>query len=86
MAIVQHRRGTSADLEALDPLLEEGEIVVDLTCLRLKVGDGVRHWNDLPYVNIGECSDSSSSSSSSNSSSSSSSSSLSSSSSSSSEG
>jgi hypothetical protein len=73
MAIVQHRRGTAADLAALNPLLQEGELLVELDCFRFKIGDGVRRWNALPYLNAGDCAGNSSSSSSSSSRSSSSS-------------
>ena len=51
MAIqLQLRRGTTAEWEADDPILAEGELGLDLTIMRIKVGDGSNHWTDLDYV------------------------------------
>ena len=50
MATLQHRRGNAAALTSVNPLLAEGEIMIELDCGRLKIGDGVNYWNDLPYV------------------------------------
>ena len=44
------RRGTLAAFTENNPLLYYGEpsFVVDVN--KIKVGDGVRYWNDLPYL------------------------------------
>ena len=44
------KRGTAARWAEVNPVLEQGEpgFVYDLN--KLKVGDGVTHWNDLPYI------------------------------------
>jgi hypothetical protein len=43
------RRGTSGAWMAADPVLLEGEPGVETDTDRLKVGDGVRRWSELPY-------------------------------------
>ena len=51
MAIqLQLRRGTTAEWTAGNPILAEGELALDLTIMRIKIGDGVNHWLDLDYV------------------------------------
>lgn len=42
------RRGTQVDWGLEDPILSEGEVVVDKTRQRLFLGDGVTAWSDLP--------------------------------------
>lgn len=51
------RRGTLEAFETNNPLLYYGEpsFVVDIN--KVKIGDGVRLWNDLPYLYGGEDSD-----------------------------
>jgi len=49
MATLQHRRGNAADLAYINPLPAEGELMIELDCGRIKIGDGIRNWNDLPY-------------------------------------
>lgn len=44
------RRDTSLNFENINPALHQGEIGMDLTARRMKVGDGFNNWNDLPYV------------------------------------
>ena len=44
------RRDTSTNWEATNPALHQGEIGMDLTNKRMKVGDGFNNWVDLPYV------------------------------------
>lgn len=50
MATIQLKRGTAEALARVNPILAEGEpgFVIDEN--RLKIGDGVTSWNDLPYV------------------------------------
>jgi hypothetical protein len=44
------RRDTSTQWSQINPALHQGEIGMDLTNKRMKVGDGFSNWNDLPYV------------------------------------
>ena len=50
MATIQFKRGTAARWAELNLVLEAGQpgFVTDEN--RLKIGDGVTAWNDLPYV------------------------------------
>lgn len=50
MATIQLKRGTAEALARVNPVLAAGEpgFVTDEN--RLKIGDGVTHWNDLPYI------------------------------------
>lgn len=45
------RRGYAARWAEVNPILEEGEPGWALDTYILKIGDGVRAWNDLPAVN-----------------------------------
>lgn len=47
---IQFKRGTSSRWSELNLILEAGQpgFVIDEN--RLKIGDGVTAWNDLPYV------------------------------------
>ena len=49
MATIQLKRGTAEALARVNPVLAAGEpgFVTDEN--RLKIGDGVTAWNDLPY-------------------------------------
>lgn len=47
---IQHRRDTSANWSSNNPILSEGEIGIDITNNRIKIGDGVTTWNNLAYV------------------------------------
>jgi Major tropism determinant N-terminal domain len=46
---LQLRRGTAADWITYNPLLAEGELVVELDTSKFKIGDGIHNWLDLPY-------------------------------------
>ena len=46
---IRIRRDTSANWAAKNPVLALGEIGVDMTLHRIKVGDGVKTWNELPF-------------------------------------
>jgi hypothetical protein len=45
----QFRRGTSTEWTTANPVLAEGEVGVDLTQSRFKIGDGTTAWNDLDF-------------------------------------
>ena len=44
------KRGTAARWAEVNPILEQGEPGFVYDSNRLKIGDGVTHWNDLPYI------------------------------------
>jgi hypothetical protein len=49
--LIQLKRGTAPDLVELDPLLEAGEIIVELDTGRFKIGNGELTWTQLEYAN-----------------------------------
>lgn len=44
------RRGTVAEFTEHNPLLRYGEPAFAVDIQRLKIGDGINHWIDLPYI------------------------------------
>lgn len=44
------RRGTASAWTSNNPVLSPGEFGIELDTLLIKVGDGVRAWNSLPYI------------------------------------
>lgn len=48
------KRGTAARWAEVNPILDAGEPGFVYDENRLKVGDGVTHWNDLPYLAEGQ--------------------------------
>lgn len=44
------KRGTAARWAEVNPILEQGEPGFVYDENRLKIGDGVTPWNDLPYI------------------------------------
>lgn len=53
ISVVQHKRGAAEDMTAHNPFLAEGEFGVETDTLKVKVGDGIRRWADLPYISGG---------------------------------
>lgn len=47
---IQLRRDLSANWQGTNPVLAQGEPGVELDTHKMKVGDGVKAWNDLGYV------------------------------------
>jgi hypothetical protein len=47
---IQFKRGTAADLTALNPLLASGEPGYEIDTGKFKIGDGTATWNNLPYT------------------------------------
>ena len=43
------RRDSSNNWFDSNPILMQGEIGYDTTIKKCKIGDGVNHWNDLPF-------------------------------------
>ena len=50
MTKIQIRRDQSSRWSSINPLLADGEMGVELDTLKIKIGDGARNWNALPYV------------------------------------
>ena len=44
------RNDTASRWATANPILHSGEAGVENDTLKLKVGDGLSNWNDLPYV------------------------------------
>lgn len=50
----QLKRGTAARWNEVNPILAQGEPGFELDTLKLKIGDGIRTWKELSYVDIPE--------------------------------
>lgn len=50
---IQLRRDTAANWTAVNPVLKAGEAGYEIDFRRLKIGDGVSNWSQLPYVSGG---------------------------------
>ena len=50
----QFRRGLAEVWKKNNPLLTKGEPGFELDTNRLKIGDGEKNYNDLPYINEAE--------------------------------
>ena len=49
-SIIKFKRGTEARWAEVNPILENGEPGYVYDKHKFKIGDGVTHWNDLPYM------------------------------------
>jgi hypothetical protein len=49
---IRIRRGTTTQWNSSTKILESGELGLDLTLNKLKVGNGTSLWTSLPYINI----------------------------------
>jgi hypothetical protein len=47
---IRLRQDTAELWENRDPVLHQGELGVDTTNMKMKLGDGFTRWNALPYV------------------------------------
>ena len=47
---VKHKRGTTLQWSTATYILKDGEIGVDTTLYKIKVGDGIRTWSQIPFV------------------------------------
>lgn len=47
---MQMRRGTSTDWSSSNPVLAEGELGLDTTANKFKIGDGITAWNSLSFA------------------------------------
>ena len=50
-ATLRIRRDTASNWSTRNPVLDEGEFGIESNTSLIKVGDGVRNWNNLPYLN-----------------------------------
>jgi plastocyanin len=50
MAIVQIRRGTTSQWAQSTKILRVGELGIDRTLNKLKIGNGISLWADLPFI------------------------------------
>ena len=46
----KNRRGLQAELEAKDEVLLEGEICFEIDTNKIKIGNGINSWTNLPYL------------------------------------
>ena len=49
-AVIQLRRATEQEWIELDPILRLGEPALSTDVYKLKVGDGVSNWSNIPYL------------------------------------
>lgn len=47
---IRLRQDTAERWESNNPVLHQGELGVDITNMKMKLGDGFQRWNALPYV------------------------------------
>ncbi len=47
---IRHRRGPAHIWAEKNPILADGEIGIETDTSKIKCGDGVRTWNELPYL------------------------------------
>jgi hypothetical protein len=52
MAILRIRRGTTAQWAASTKVMKLGELGIDTTLNKIKTGNGIAVWNNLPYINV----------------------------------
>lgn len=46
---IQLRRGRASQWADANPVLHSGEPGYEIDTNKTKIGDGITHWNDLPY-------------------------------------
>ncbi len=51
-SIVKHKRGTSTQWASATYILKDGEIGIDKTLNKIKVGNGSSLWPALPFINV----------------------------------
>ena len=49
---IQFRRGTAANIHLVNPIPHDGELVLESDTKKFKIGDGITHYNSLPYVGV----------------------------------
>ena len=53
-AIIQLRRATEQEWIERNPILRVGEPALSTDVYKIKVGDGISEWSELPYLNEAE--------------------------------
>lgn len=48
------RRGTSKMFATVNPLLADGEPAFEIDTNKLKIGNGILNYSELPYINEGQ--------------------------------
>lgn len=46
---IQLRRGSAAEWSTVNPVIGQGEFVIELDTGRFKLGNGINRWNELNY-------------------------------------
>lgn len=49
---IQLRRGSSSEWASTNPIIAEGEVVLETDTGKFKVGNGISQYTDLPYGGI----------------------------------
>lgn len=49
-AVIQLRRATEQEWYEINPILRVGEPALSTDVYKIKVGNGIHHWEDLPYI------------------------------------
>ena len=49
-AIIQLRRATEQEWIDHDPILRVGEPALSMDVYKLKIGDGIHQWHEIPYL------------------------------------
>lgn len=52
-AVIQLRRATEEEWYKVNPILRVGEPALSTDVYKLKIGDGIHYWEDLPYLTDG---------------------------------
>jgi hypothetical protein len=52
MTTIQFRRGIAANIQVVNPIPFPGELILETDTKKFKIGDGINHYNSLPYVGI----------------------------------
>ena len=50
--VIQLRGGTAEAMSRVNPVLKHREIAIEVDTGRIKCGDGVHSWNELPYSGL----------------------------------
>lgn len=53
MTVIKFKRGLATSWASSNPILAEGEAGFETDTGQMKLGDGVRAWNDLAYTGAG---------------------------------
>lgn len=53
-AIIQLRRAKESEWTSADPILRVGEPALSTDVYKLKIGDGIHQWHEIPYLTENE--------------------------------